>query len=102
MYGLQGGAVNLILLLVSDIDDNFWFLTGHSTEKLVIIKKTSFVTTPPPPPPPPHITQPLPSLYKAAAGRGCSQTGGPLLSIRELELAGFTRLRRRTVRGGET
>ena len=98
MYGLQGGAVNLILLLVSDIDDNFWFLTGHSTEKLVIIKKTSFVTTPPPP----HITQPLPSLYKAAAGRGCSQTGGPLLSIRELELAGFTRLRRRTVRGGET
>ena len=100
MYGLEGGAVNLILLLVSDIDDNFWFLTGHSTEKLVIIKKTSFVTTPPPPSP--HITQPLPSLYKAAAGRGCSQTGGSLLSIRELELAGFTRLRRRTVRGGET
>ena len=53
MYGLQGGAVNLILLLVSDIDDNFRFLTGHSTEKLVIINKTSFVTTPPPPPLPP-------------------------------------------------
>ena len=50
MYGLQGGAVNLILLLVSDIDDNFRFLTGHSSEKLVIINKTSFVTTPPPPP----------------------------------------------------
>ena len=52
MYGLQGGAVNLILLLVSDIDDNFWFLTGHRTEKLVIINKTSFVTPPPPPPSP--------------------------------------------------
>ena len=35
MYGLEGGAVNLILLLVSDIDDNFWFLTGHRTEKLL-------------------------------------------------------------------
>ena len=28
MYGLEGGAVKLILLLVSDIDDNFWFLTA--------------------------------------------------------------------------
>ena len=35
MYGLQGGAVNLILLLVSDIDDNFWFLTGHGLKKLL-------------------------------------------------------------------
>ena len=37
--------MNLILLLVSDIDDNFWFLTGHRTEKVVIINFTSFVTT---------------------------------------------------------
>ena len=26
--------MNLILLLVSDIDDNFWFLTGHGLKKL--------------------------------------------------------------------
>ena len=97
MYGLQGGAVNLILLLVSDIDDNFWFLTGHSTEKLVIINKTSFVTTPQPPPPP--------SLQGLSRWRlrdvwwppdwrpGCCQSYGWIL-------AGFTQFRWRTVRWG--
>ena len=98
MYGLQGGAVNLILLLVSDIDDNFRFLTGHSSEKLVIINKTSFVTTPPPPP----------SLQGLSMWRlrdvWWPQTGGPAAAVVSHTvgpgLAGFTQLRRRTVRGG--
>ena len=68
MYGLQGGAVNLILLLVSDIDDNFGFLTAERTEKLVIINKTSFVTTPPNHPASDPVTSlpSPPSTYKAA------------------------------------
>ena len=36
--------MNLILLLVSDIDDNFWFLPGRGTEKVIIINFTSFVS----------------------------------------------------------
>ena len=66
--GLLGGAVNVILLLVSDIDDNFWFHTGHRTEKLVIINKTSFVTTPPNHPGSDPVTSlpSPPSTYKAA------------------------------------
>ena len=81
MYGLQGGAVNLILLLVSDIDDNFRFLTGHSTEKLVIINKTSFVSsTPPQSPSDPASNRPIEGHSKAPVGGdgGGSWRSGPL------------------------
>ena len=101
MYGLQGGAVNLILLLVSDIDDNFWFLTAQRTEKLVIINKTSFVTI--------HPTTKSPSdpgttLYKATVrphvGGDCGGywRSGVVSDSIETVLAGFTQLRRRTLR----
>ena len=68
MYGLEGGAVKLILLLVSDIDDNFWFLTAVQVTGLKnLLSLTEHHLLPHHTTPPNHpATQTLPSLSKAA------------------------------------
>ena len=101
MYGLQGGAVKLILLLVSDIDDNFWFLTAVQVtglKNLLSLTKHHLL---------PHhqITQrPIhyPSLYKAVVSPQLVMVdvlggSGLVNDTIETDLAGFTQLRRRTV-----